>query len=147
VLVEHDLEHLTVPHEGETTSLDVTRDIPRTGEVTRRAHRIVKKLSPNWHGRRPGAGYRIDVVSSWSSSDRGHRERAREGQALITVTMEGAAIRIRPTGRLDAEMTATIKELLASAGAAGTRAELDVSELDQRDRVAAAALVTPAPAA
>jgi hypothetical protein len=64
--------------------------------------------------------------------------------ALITVTMEGPAIRIRPVGRLDDETATTITELVACARAAGTSAELDVTGLDPRDRGAAAALVTPA---
>jgi len=61
--------------------------------------------------------------------------------------MEGAAVRIRPVGRLDAEMAATITMLLASADTAGTEAVLDVSGLAPSDRNAARALagvVTPA---
>ena len=68
-----------------------------------------------------------------------------EDGALITVTMEGATIRIRPVGRLDADTAATISELLACARAAGTPAELDVTGLDRRDRARRRPpLVTPA---
>lgn len=63
--------------------------------------------------------------------------------------MEGPAVRIRPVGRLSAEMADTIPMLLASARVAGTEAVLDVSGLDRRDRDAARALatVTPEPVA
>jgi hypothetical protein len=68
---------------------------------------------------------------------------------LINVTMEGAAVRIRPLGRLDADMAETITMLLASARTTGTEAVLDVTGLDRRDRESARALaqVTPAPVA
>lgn len=60
--------------------------------------------------------------------------------ALINVTMEGAAIRIRPVGHLDAEMAATIRQLLDSARTAGTQPVLDVSGLVASDRAAAMVL-------
>jgi hypothetical protein len=68
---------------------------------------------------------------------------------LIHVSMEGAEIRIRPVGRLDAELMATIAELLASARAAGTEPVLDVRDLDPGDRARVGTLgqVTPASAA
>ena len=54
---------------------------------------------------------------------------------MIHVTMEGAEIRIRPVGRLDAEMMTTIAELLDSARTAGTEPVLDVRDLEPGDRV------------
>jgi hypothetical protein len=65
---------------------------------------------------------------------------------LINVTMDGAAVRIRPVGRLDGDLADTITMLLESARIAGTDAYLDLSELDWRDREAARSLaeVTPA---
>ncbi len=147
VLVEHDLEHLTVGHGAETTSRPVAPDVPRTGELSAYARRaIVTNLSPICDG--PPHGAARGSTSSGHGRGHGGGERTRAGKGkdgvVITVTMEGPAIRIRPVGRLDAETATTIAELLACARAAGTTAELDVTGLDPRDRGAAAALVTPA---
>ena len=60
--------------------------------------------------------------------------------------MEGSEIRIRPSGRLDAEMAETITRLIASARTAGTEPILDVSGLAAADRHAAVAHAQVMPA-
>ncbi len=83
------------------------------------------------------------IAAASNDQDQGptttHSSERTEG-ALINVTMEGAVIHIRPVGRVDAEMVATIAELLASARAAGTEPVLDLGGLDPTDRDAWRAL-------
>ena len=75
---------------------------------------------------------------------RARQERV-ESTALINVTMEDAAVVVRPVGRLDPDTMATVSELLASAAAAGTAAVLDVTGVDPRDRARADELLAAIP--
>ena len=82
------------------------------------------------------------IAAASNDQDQGpttHSSERTEG-ALINVTMEGAVIHIRPVGRVDADMVATIAELLVSARAAGTEPVLDLGGLDPTDRDAWRAL-------
>jgi hypothetical protein len=103
---------------------------------------------------RASCGYRIVVITR--DGNEGDAIKAptihthEHGATLINVTMEGAAVVVRPVGRLDAETVATITQLLDSARAAGTVAVLHVDAVDPRDRLvaqdllAASGQITPA---